>query len=303
MELDWTTIRRNVLPALAAAVVAGGLWFGIPVFFGSEPEPEPPPESVEPVAEVQVEVQAPSEPAQTRPTILVARVPIGAGTLLTDEHVEWSEWSGDLSGSVGVMVQGVVPLHTVVGAIATRSLERGVPIDWSGLLVSDHPGYISAVLDPGMVAVTIDADVSTNVIYPGDRVNVMLVGPQAGGGFASTTIVHDTRVLAVGTVMYSLASYRRINLTEGIRVDPPPLPAGSNYTLELTKRDAERIAVADKVGTLKLAVRPSFADGGPDWSGDPTPTEQVMPPVDASKARSIRVIRGVEAGPVPEQGL
>ena len=42
MDLDWTTIRRNVLPAIGAVVLAAGLWFGAgPLLSGGAPEPVP----------------------------------------------------------------------------------------------------------------------------------------------------------------------------------------------------------------------------------------------------------------------
>ena len=306
MDLDWAAIRRNVLPALGAAVLAGGIWFGVgPALFGGDPEP------AEPVAEEPVAAEvapAPEEPADeepaqpTRPTILVAKEAIGTGTLLMEEHVEWREWEQPLTRLAGFMVQGAVPLQAVIGAIATRPLERGAPVVWSALLAPDHPGFISAALDPGMVAVTISVNVATNVIYPGDRVNVIMVAPQATGGTASTTIVHDARVLAVGSSVLSLAHYGRINIADGLRVDPPPLPPGGSYTLELTRHDAERIAVATHVGSLTLAVRPSIADGGREPGRAPTRLDQVMPPPPLPDVLSVRVMRGAETAlPAPEQ--
>lgn len=307
MDLDWAQIRRTVLPALGSAVLAGVLWFGVgPALFSNDPEPQPPVEPVaaEPVAPTQELVEeAPPEP--TRPTILVAREAIGAGTLLVEEHLEWREWDEPLTRIVGYMVQGAVPMQAVIGTIAIRAVERGAPIVWSGLLAPDHPGFISAALDPGKVAVTISAGMGTNVIYPGDRVNVILVTPQAPGGVASRTIVHDTRVLAVGTTVLSLAHYGRVNVADGLRIAPPPLPAGSNYTLEVTRRDAERIVVAGNVGALTLTVRPSIADGGLDGYRSPVRLDEVMPPPPVPEALNVRVIRGTQASApaAPEQSL
>ena len=306
MDLDWTTIRRNVLPAIGAVVLAAGLWFGAgPLLSGGDPEPVPEPEPAAPVAEVVVEVVEPEpepEPQATRPTVLVTTQAIGAGTLLSDEHMEFREL--DVQERLGdMMVQGAVPMRAVVGAIAIRPMEAGDPVTWSSLLVPDHPGYISAVLDPDMVAVTIEANTPTNIIYPGDRVDIIMVTTHTGS-VVSNTVIHDSRVLAVGTAVYSLAHYGRVNVTEGIQVDPPPLPSGSSYTLELTARDAERIAVAARIGNLTLAVRPTFADGrDANWHRAPTRVNQVMPQSPQAEARSVRVIRGVDAGPPPEQGL
>lgn len=306
MDLDWSAIRRNILPALGAAVLAGVLWFGVgPALFGGDPEPaepvaeEPVAAEVAPVPEEQVDEDPPTP---TRPTILVAKEAIGTGTLLMEEHVEWREWDQPLTRLAGFMVRGAVPMQAVIGAIATRSLERGAPIVWSALLAPDHPGFISAALDPGKVAVTISVNVATNVIYPGDRVNVIMVVLQATGGTASTTIVQDTRVLAVGSSVLSLAHYGRVNIADGLRVDPPPLPPGGSYTLEVTRHDAERIAVATQVGSLTLAVRPSIADGGREPGRGPTRLDQVMPPPPVPDALRVRVMRGVEAAaPAPEQ--
>ncbi len=311
MDLDWASIRRNVLPALGAAVLASVLWFGVgPALLSDEPEPPPPvvePVEPEPVASTQEPIEeVVSRP--TRPTILVAKEEIGAGTLLLEEHLEWREWDQPLTQIVGFMVEGAVPMQAVVGTIATRAVPRGAPIVWSGLLAPDHPGFISAALDSGMVAVTISVNMATNVIYPGDRVNVILVVPQAGpGGAASNTIVHDSRVLAVGDTVLSLAHYGRVNVADGFRIDPPPLPAGGSYTLEVTRRDAERISVASNAGVLTLAVRPSIADRRLDGHRAPIRLDEVMPPPPLPEVQKVRVMRGVEttptATPSPGQNL
>lgn len=293
-------LRRGLLPGAVAVVVGGTAWFGIgPLLSGGDaPAPPPPPAPTAPPT------AAPATPAETEvaapevhPTVLVARSEITVGVLLIADLVEWRSWEAPID-LTRVVVQDVVPLRSVLGAVATRTIDAGQPITWDGLLTPGHPGFISAALEPTMLAVTIEVDRATtaaNVIYPGDRVDVIMVAtPQAGGVAASRTIVHDSRVLAVGSTVLSLGRYGTVNLTQGGQVEPVPPPDGNNYTIEVSRPDAERIAVATATGRLTLAMRSiASKDIGGAPGRRPTRVEEVMPPpVEPEAPPAVRVLRG-----------
>ena len=194
------------------------------------------------------------------------------------------------------VVEGAVPLRAVVGAVTRRTVEAGAMVSWDKLLMPGHPGFISAVLAPGMRAVTVNVDSATTsarIIYPGDRVDVIMVSSVARDGAASRTIVRDTRVLAVGEDVMSLGRYGTVSLAQAGEVVPARAPDGSTFTLELPPRDAERIAVALAVGHLTLATRSIRAR---DTGADPERSMRladVMPqPEDPAPAPAVRVFRG-----------
>ena len=174
------TLRRNLVPAAVAVVIGGIAWIGIgPILSGdAEDSSEPVPEVPEPVeAEAPpLPIESPGAdrhaPAPVYPSVLVANRNIPSGMLLTSEFVEWRTWKEPLDVNLAV-VEGVVPIRAVVGAVTRRRFREGSMISWDGLLMPGHPGFISAVLTPAMSAVTVEVDRPTteaNIIYPGDRV-------------------------------------------------------------------------------------------------------------------------------------
>ena len=308
---------RNLVPAFVAVVVVAGAWFVIrpsqpnePLIVSAQaapvedPSPEPPPE-----AETEI-----------HPTVLVARRDIGRGVLLNMDLLEWREQIEpvDLSRAV---IQDAVPLGTVVGSVARHGIGAGELITWDKLVMSGMPGFVTSVLSPGHRAMTVSVDEATTraqIIYPGDHVDVILVhSPGSGGvpaeqsaraGPASQVIVHDVRVLAVGSATLDLNRYGTTVMGSGGAIQRPEPPQGETYTLEVTTQDAERIALAAVAGRLTLVVRPVVAAasvartapygiGFGETSG-PVHFSEVMPGLAPTEedlvppAPTIRIIRG-----------
>ena len=298
-------LRRNLVPAAVAVAIGAVAWVGIgPLLSGDEdaaPEAQP---AVEAVVAEPAAPASDAPPAQVYPSVLVAKADIRPGVLLLTEHVEWREWRDPLDMALAV-VQDVVPLRAVLGAVTRREFGAGELVSWDGLLMPGHPGFISAALSPGMLGVTIEVDRATttaNIIHPGDRVDVIMVtsgAASADAGAASRTIVRDTRVLAVGSTVLSLGRYGTVSLTQAGLVEPVAQPEGDNYTLEVRPQDAERIAVASTAGRLTLAMRSIRPVGAAATAAHPVRLDQVMPPpLQPDEPAPVRVLRGAEASAV-----
>ena len=299
-------LRRNLIPVAVAVVLGGLAWVGIgPLLSGGGDDEVPPPPPPAPVQQAPPPTSPTASPASDRhppetiyPSVLVANRDIPSGMLLRSEFVEWRQWRGELDVNRAV-VEGVVPLRAVIGAVTRRRFPEGGMVSWDGLLVPGHPGYISAVLTQGMLAVTVEVDRATtaaNIIYPGDRVDVIMVTTGGGEAPASRTIVHDCRVLAVGSTVLSLGRFGTVSLTQAGEVRPPEPPGGENYTLEVLPADAERIAIATQAGRLTLAMRPIDAPMASDGDGTPVRLGDVMPvPADEPEPARVRIIRGSQA--------
>ena len=159
-----------------------------------------------------------------------------------------------------------------------------------------------------MRAVTIEVDratTSANIIYPGDRVDVIMVSAEQGPGALAQAIVHNARVLAVGSTILSIGRYGSVNAIGGGLLEPAPRPAGENYTLELLPVDAERITLAANAGRLTLAMRSVNAQLEYDWEHSPpvrlsevlvSPAPPPPPPADPP----VRIIRGGAGRTAPE---
>jgi pilus assembly protein CpaB len=107
-----------------------------------------------------------------------------------------------------------------------------------------------------MRAITVPVNVSSGVagfVFPGDHVDMVLTQQVNGGGDGpalkvSETIIRNLRVLATDQ-----------RITEKDDDGKTQVKTFSNVTLEVTPRIAEKIAVAQSLGTLSLSLR-SIAD-------------------------------------------
>ena len=301
VNLPTDAIRRNLLPAGVAIVVALLAWFGLQPLLFSDDAPEPVAElDLLPAEPVPDALPEPEPVPKVLPRVLVATTPIAAGVLLTADVVEWVEWGESLAGTEVLslaVVQDIVPLSAVTGTVTTKLFDAGAWITWDGLLAPGHPGFISAVLTPGMVGITVEADratTSANIIYPGDRVDVIVTRSGDRESAVAHTVARGLRVLAVGSMVLSTGRYGSISLTsEGI-IEPPPTPPGDNYTLEVTPRDAERVTLAGTIGTLTLSMRAvASAVVSTRNRSRPVRLDEVVPPREEPQpVRPVRVIRG-----------
>ena len=132
----------------------------------------------------------------------------------------------------------------------------GQPLTRGAVVGPQDRGFLAAALGPGMRAITVPVNTSTSVsgfVFPGDRVDVMLTQEVAGGGQGTPlkvteTIIRNVRVLATDQRVDSKGEDGKTEVK-----------TFSNVTLEVTPRIAEKISVAQSLGTLSLSLR-SIAD-------------------------------------------
>jgi pilus assembly protein CpaB len=198
--------------------------------------------------------QAMVAPEPTGPQVLVATRTLTPGTIIGPDAVRYQTWPKDLvdgayyiKGQQGAAVQGTVVRYTITA---------GQPVTQGALIKPGDRGFLAAALAPGMRAVSIAVTTQGSVagfVFPGDRVDLLLTQTVPGGEGeplkATETIIRNLRVLATDQ-----------------KTDKPADADGkttvttfSNVTLEATPKIAEKIAVAQAVGTLSLSLR-SIAD-------------------------------------------
>jgi pilus assembly protein CpaB len=134
-----------------------------------------------------------------------------------------------------------------------------------------HPrdrGFLAAVLAPGARAISIGVDAITGnggLIWPGDRVDVILTQELNEKDASVTrrvvgeTVLNDVRVVAVDQSIAQGAVATGDNATGRV---------AHTVTLEVTLQQAERTAVADRLGKITLAIR--SADGEMNVTGHGT---------------------------------
>lgn len=228
---------------LVVAIVTGGLAAFLATR-GGAPEPVT-------VTEVQQE---------TRARILVASQPIGVGERLNSSVVEWQDWPTGAVRPEYVTFEAEPEAEMKLnGAVARFEFFIGEPIREAKLARSDH-GYLSAVIQPGMRAVSVDVTASSGAggfIVPNDRVDVVLTRGTASGEL-SETILYNVKVLAIGQRLGELG---RTGRTEEGDTDPRAqiFIDETIATLEMAPNQAEAIVNAAEVGELALVLR-SVAD-------------------------------------------
>ncbi|TXN63858.1 Flp pilus assembly protein CpaB [Methylobacterium sp. WL6] len=245
------------LAVLAIALVAGG---GA-AFLMSGGDPPPPPV---------VRVEAPAPPTTE---VLVAAAELPMGQVLQVADLRWQKWPDDAL-TPGYITRKDVPkaLEETAGATIRSAFLSGEPIRPQKLVRPDS-GFMAAILPSGMRAVAIVTDSrGTNsaggFILPNDRVDVIRTfrdedNSKATGSDVqvSQTILTDVRVLAVGQL---------IQEKNGTNV-----VTGETATLALTPGQAEKITLAQKVGSLSLALR-SLADSGRPPEAEAAPQEAAL---------------------------
>ena len=181
--------------------------------------------------------------------VLVAAKPLPLGTIITADMLVFQPWPKDMVEKAYFLKEEVEPAK-LVGKVVRHTVMAGQPIGQGSLIGPGENGFLAAALGPGMRATTVSLSDTSGVggfLFPGDRVDVILTQEVTGEGAAlrtSETIVRNLRVLAI--------DQRTDDTTTEAKI-------GRTATLEVTPKLAEKIAVAETIGTLSLSLR-SIAD-------------------------------------------
>jgi pilus assembly protein CpaB len=228
--------------------------------------------------------------AGAREEILVAATTLQIGTLLRAKDVTWQQSGG--SAGLGQIARprtaaGSPDLELdrqaraeVYGAALRSSVTAGEPISRGAIVKPGDRDFLQVVLSPQARAIAIPVTTggaSTGILYPGDRVDVILTqtfknDPPLARRSVGETVVENLRVLAIDAV-----ESRPNGTATGF---------GRTVTLEVTPEQAERVNVATELGKLSLTLRSISATnmvvpspGGfaktagikPIWAGDVSP--------------------------------
>ena len=229
------------LVVLVVAVAAGG---GAALLAGRGGD-EPPPAPV-----------AAAQPKIDTVDVLVAKDDIQLGQSINAQNMQWQIWPVAAASPVFIRKsEKPNAIDDLTGAIARAPFAAGEPLRESKLIKANGSGYMAAVLDKGMRAISTEISPETGAggfILPNDRVDVILSrrdreAERTGQADVqvSETILTNIRVLA-------------IDQTLGEK-DGQKVVVGKTATLELTPRQAEQLALSRQLGTLSLALR-SLAD-------------------------------------------
>lgn len=232
--------------ALIAAIAAAFLVRGI-----ANQQPATavgPAQTVEKIVEVEVSQQK----------VLVAKTDLKVGTLLTPDEFRWANWP-ESTINPAYYTQDVAPdsMEELTGSVVRSAMYADEPIMPQKIVQKGDTGFMAALLNPGMRAMTIEISpesASAGFILPDDRVDIILTELIEYSGdedlppqLITHTIMENTRVIAIDQTFGD--------------VDGIPTLTGSTATMEISQEQAELLANSQRSGTLSLTLR-SAADAG-----------------------------------------
>jgi pilus assembly protein CpaB len=201
--------------------------------------------------------QAAAAPAvPVGPKVLVAKKALPVGTIIDADSFTFQPWPKELMQSV-YYVEGQPDgdPKKLLGTVVRYAITAGQPVTRGSLVGPQDRGFLAAALGPGMRAITVPVNVTSGVagfVFPGDHVDMVLTQSVDGGEGpplkVSETIVRNLRVLATDQ-----------RITDKDDEGKTLVRVFANVTFEVTPRLAEKIAVAQSLGSLSLSLR-SIAD-------------------------------------------
>ena len=286
--------------AVIALVLAGAAAFLVKVFLERQAQP------------VVVQEEKPKGIAK----VLVASRTINPGEILSSKDVTWAEWPKSLveermidenefvvpSATVPATQVGIVvrteegdkakkpeggeeqqsassgPADSaVVGAVARRRILANEPISPDQLIQRGDRSIGSAVVSPGMRAVSIRIKPETasgGFIAPGDYVDVMLSiqwkttvtdenGNKLPDGAALMLPDGDQMVEVTTETVLRNVKVLAIDQSLGRSAEDGPADLGKTATLEVSLSDTEKLLTASKLGSIALVLRSMVVESSP----------------------------------------
>jgi pilus assembly protein CpaB len=177
-------------------------------------------------------------------TVVAAKSAISPRTRITQDLVYVREIPEE-----AVHPKAVHDIDTVIGMIAKYEILEGEQIVLDRLYREDERiGLVSSVPNH-MRAVAVPVDEVVGVagfVKPGDKVDVLVTASGVGNtGDVAFTVLEDIEVLAVAQETEDKSQGKA--------------KVSTSVTLAVTPSQAERLALAEEIGKLRLALRPMFA--------------------------------------------
>lgn len=226
---------RRIIVLLIALVAAGGTAMFARSWVASQQA-------------VQTVAPAPKEEVHE---VLVADSDLPAGTFVKPQHLRWQRWpTDDVPDSY--VLKSVRSDAEMVGAVVRKRIAAGEPIIDGAVVKPGERGFLAAVLNPGMRAVSVPINPTSShsgLIFPGDRVDLILTQSLSSVEGENTvrrvseTVLSDIRIIAMGA-----------DTSDDPR-DGEANEKAKTATLEVTPRQAEEVTLLTELGKLSLSLR------------------------------------------------
>jgi pilus assembly protein CpaB len=189
--------------------------------------------------------------------VVFAKEFIASRTIISAEQVEIRRIPKD-----GVPPNVATKLAEVIGLPVKTDIIAGEPINLNRLVRKGEEAGLSFLIPPGMRAITIAMDEVIGVagfIRPGERVDVIgTIEPKnSQTGSITWTILQDIEVLAVSQELTTpKQDTKKTENTE----NKEKAKLGTSVTLAVTPYQAQKIALSEEKGVLRLTLRPALKE-------------------------------------------
>jgi pilus assembly protein CpaB len=207
--------------------------------------------------QVQPVAQFEQKPQVESVKIVVAASKLQYGNKLRREHLRLVDWPvsavpegsfrkiEDILGEEKTVGKDGKKVVKIKDRVVLRAIEINEPILTTKITGFGGRASLSTLITPGMRATTIrvnDVNGVAGFVLPGDRVDILLTrGGKRGGGKLTTDIM--------------LQNMKVLGIDQDANEDRSKPAVVRAVTLEVTTIQAQKLTLAQKVGTLSLALR------------------------------------------------
>lgn len=222
--------------------------------------------------------QAPAPPPAAHNEILVANKDLPAGTLIKPDHLGWQAWPDAAMAPTYIQKDAGEP-EDFTGAVVREGIRAGQPVTGTMVVKPGESGFLAAVLNPDMRAVSISINPTTGIsgfIFPGDKVDVILTmsvqdrQDDKNVNRASETVLENVRVIAV-------------DQTTNDQENEPVV--AKNVTLEVTPKQAEVVTLVSELGKLSLSLRSIVREDEEQPEGDQIAQKEITAAMSANDSK------------------
>lgn len=191
--------------------------------------------------------------------ILLASTNMLMGHKVTEADIMWQAWPKDMiHDNMIVRDDNEDKMQEAINSIVKAQIDEGDPIRFSKLIDPKNGGLLSALLAPGMRAISTPISPETGAggfILPNDKVDVLLTKHDKNDNNQTKTILVNIKVLAIDQAFREEGDQQVV--------------VGKTATLELNSQQSEILALANNEGSITLSLR-SLADRNVDEDKMPT---------------------------------
>jgi pilus assembly protein CpaB len=180
--------------------------------------------------------------------VLVASENLIPGQKLDASKLRWQQWPAKAVDPSFITHDAVASIDEAVKNVVVRApILSNQPVASTAIVHGDAAGFMAAMLQPGMRAVSISVSTESGAggfILPNDRVDLLMTQKSTENPprVRTLTILKAVRVLAVDQVFKEEKDQKTV--------------LAKTATLELTPEEAEVVTKAAAIGQLSLSLRP-----------------------------------------------